>query len=579
MRFRVLALDYDGTIAEGGKLHSEAQAAIDEVRGRGVAVVLVTGRILDDLRTVAPDLGRFSAVVAEGGAVLAFPESGRSFLLAAPPSSALLNALVRAGVPTVAGQCVIEADAMHAARILELIRRLSLPLVIVFNRGRLMVLPQSISKATGLREALSALRLSPHNAIAIGDAENDHALLDACELGVAVPWATSELKAAADEVVVGSGPGAVAAYIRALSSEPRLPLSRTPRRPVLLGTFADGQTASLAIRGRNVLVAGEPGSGKSWVTGLLCEHLILDRYSVCVIDPEGDYGTLEALPGVLVLGADGPPSLRDLQKILRFPEVSVVVDLSTTTPEERLEYVPSLLKLTADLRRESGLPHRIVVDEAQYFLDQPDVLRILDMELASYMFVTYQASRLAPQVLKSPEVLVVTRETDPDEVHALRAVLGGGGSDAQWQETLSSLAIDEAALLERGDGVPRRFRIVQRLTRHVRHRRKYIDVALAPHLAFVFTLRGLPTGKRADTLRELAAILADCSPQEIDEHVRRHDFSRWIEKVFRDPATAADVREVEARHSVVPDRHVGANLAKRISARYLLPQQIRPQEL
>ena len=147
--------------------------------------MLVTGRILDDLRTVAADLGRFSAVVAEGGAVLVFPESGRSFLLAAPPSSALLNALVRAGVPTVAGQCVIEADAMHAARILELIRRLSLPLVIVFNRGRLMVLPQSISKATGLREALSALRLSPHNAIAIGDAENDHALLDACELGVA----------------------------------------------------------------------------------------------------------------------------------------------------------------------------------------------------------------------------------------------------------------------------------------------------------------------------------------------------------------------------------------------------------
>ena len=573
MRFRVLALDYDGTIAEGGKLYPEAKGAIDEVRRRGVVVVLVTGRILDDLRTAVGDLDRFSAVVAEGGAVLAFPESDRSFLLAAPPSSVLLDALDRAGVRTVVGQCVIEADAVHAARILELIRRLLLPLVVVFNRGRLMVLPQSISKATGLREALSAVRLSPHNAVAIGDAENDHALLDACELGVAVPWATSELKAAADEVIVGSGPGAVAAYIRALGGESRLPVSRTPRRPVLLGTFADGQPASLAIRGRNVLVAGEPGSGKSWVTGLLCEHLILDRYSVCVIDPEGDYGTLEALPGVLVMGADGPPSLRDLHKVLRFPEVSVVVDLSTTPPEERLEYVPSLLKLTADLRRESGLPHRIVVDEAQYFLDQRDVLRILDMELASYMFVTYRASRLEPQVLKSFEVLVVTRETDPDEVHALRRVLGGGGSDAQWQETLGGLAIDEAALLERGAGVPRPFKIVHRLTRHVRHRRKYTDVAVAPHRAFVFTRRGLPTGQRAGTLSELAAIVADCSPQEIDGHMRRHDFSRWIEEIFRDPVMAADVRELEARQGVAPDRHVGASLARRISERYLLPHK------
>ncbi len=572
MRFRVLALDYDGTIAEGGKLYSEAKDAIAEVRGRGVAVVLVTGRILDDLRTVAGDLSRFSAVVAEGGAVLAFPESGRSFLLASPPSSALLEALGRAGVPTLVGQCVIEADAVHAARILELIRRLSLPLVIVFNRGRLMILPQSISKATGLREALGAMRLSPHNAIAIGDAENDHALLDACEIGVAVPWATSELKTVADEVIMGSGPGAVAAYIRALGGEPRLPSSRTPRRPVLLGTFANGQPASLAVRGRNVLVAGEPGSGKSWVTGLLCEHLILDRYSVCVIDPEGDYGTLEALPGVLVLGADGPPSLWDLQNVLRFPEMSVVVDLSTTPPEERLKYVPSLLKLTADLRRRSGLPHRIVVDEAQYFLDQPDVLQILDMELASYIFVTYKASTLEPRVLKSSEVLVVTRETDPREVHALRAVLGGGGSDAQWQQTLGGLAIDEAALLERGGGVPQPFRIVHRLTKHVRHRRKYTDVALAPHRAFVFTLRGFPTGQSASTLKELAAILKDCSPQEIDEHVRRHDFSRWIEEVFRDPVTAADVREVEARHTIAPDRYVGAHLSRRISARYLLSQ-------
>jgi hypothetical protein len=49
MRFSVLALDYDGTIADGGTLCPEARAAIEDVRRRGIAVVLVTGRILDEL--------------------------------------------------------------------------------------------------------------------------------------------------------------------------------------------------------------------------------------------------------------------------------------------------------------------------------------------------------------------------------------------------------------------------------------------------------------------------------------------------------------------------------------------------
>src|SRR2546430_11434817 len=36
-----------------------------------------------------------------------------------------------------------------------------------------------------------------------------------------------------------------------------------------------------------------PISGKSWIAGLLCEQLALQRYSLCVVDPEGDYRALE----------------------------------------------------------------------------------------------------------------------------------------------------------------------------------------------------------------------------------------------------------------------------------------------
>ena len=70
---------------------------------------------------------------------------------------------------------------------------------------------------------------------------------------------------------------------------------------------SDGHVLTLALRGRNAIIAGDAQSGKSWVTGLACEQLILQGYSVCVIDPEGDYRTLESLPGVIVFGGDDPP--------------------------------------------------------------------------------------------------------------------------------------------------------------------------------------------------------------------------------------------------------------------------------
>ena len=84
MRFSVLALDYDGTIARNGIMNSEVRTAITEARASGIVVILVTGRILSDLRQVAGNLQFVDAVVAENGAVLAFP-SGRSRLLGHPP--------------------------------------------------------------------------------------------------------------------------------------------------------------------------------------------------------------------------------------------------------------------------------------------------------------------------------------------------------------------------------------------------------------------------------------------------------------------------------------------------------------
>ncbi|MBI2834230.1 MAG: HAD family phosphatase, partial [Acidobacteria bacterium] len=575
MKFSALALDFDGTIARDDILDVGVRDAIAELRAQGIVVILVTGRILEDLRRVAGELHFVDAVVAENGAVVEFPDTGYSTVIGQPPPLNLLEELRREGVPFAAGQSIVEADARDASRILAILQRLELPLVLVFNRGRMMVLPQAVSKATGLHDALTILRLSPHNAVAIGDAENDHELLRASEVGVAVQWGSEALKASADYVLPGDGPAAVAGYLRALANRRRIPVPLKTRRRLLLGHTDEGQPLALAVRGRDMLVAGDPKSGKSWVTGLLCEQLILYGYCLCIIDPEGDYTSLEALPGVVVFGgADPLPRPRDLLRALRHPDVSVVVDLSHAPHEEKLDYLRSVLPGLAMLRRRTGLPHRIVVDEAHYFLHEPDVLKLLDLELNGYTLVTYRASKLHPDLLAASQAILVTRESDPTEVRSLFALCRsceGRMSEEEWERLLGSLVLGEAVALpvtEEAEGEVRRIRLAPRLTPHVRHLSKDIDIPVPHRRAFVFWRDGVPAGPQARTLRELVALVEQTPARALDGHLRRGDFSRWVAEVFGDYPLAKDLKRLEDEYRTGTLTDVAASLSQAVRVRY-----------
>ena len=571
MKFGVLALDYDGTIARDGVLDPDVRAAIMEVRARGIVVVLVTGRILSDLRQAAGDLEFVDAVVAENGAVLAFP-NGQTRLIGHLPPQVFRDELSRRGIESKTGQCIVEADAAAAPQILAVIRDLELPLVLLFNRSRLMILPQAISKGTGLRQALNALRLSVHNAIAIGDAENDHDLLAACEIAVAVSWGSAALQKEADEILRGDGPRAVAGYIRRVAKEVRLPRDRTGRHRITAGTGEDGRPLALTVQGRNMLVVGDPKSGKSWVNGLACEQMILQGYSVCLIDPEGDYGTLESLPGVVVLGGgDRPPDLPDVDRALRHFDLSVVVDLSRIPYEDKVSYLKALLPMLASLRRTMGLPHRIVVDEAHYFLRESNVKQLLDFELGAYTLVTYRPSDLHPDLRKGIEAVIVKRLTHLQEVQTLLTMVGNRHVEREWAIALGALADNEAALLpgsEEAEGKLRRVRLLPRLTPHVRHKTKYFDVERPRGQEFVFTDNGKTIGPTARSLAQLVLLLPSIPVTSLDGHARRGDFSRWIEGAFHDHRLASDVRKIEQRYRLGHLDDIRQSLARLIRERY-----------
>jgi hypothetical protein len=513
MKLSAIALDYDGTIAVNGQLDPSVRSAIGDVRDRGIPVLLVTGRRLDDLRRAAGDLACFDVIVAENGAVVDFPQRGRHVVLGHAPPPAFLAELGRRGIACDVGEALVEADATTSSALIETIHALQMPLVLTFNRGRVMALPQAIGKSTGLRHALTTLRLSLHNAIAIGDAENDYDLLDACEVGVAVEWGSTALQAAADEVIRGSGPAAVADYLRQIARQGHLAPAQMGRRRVALGQRHDGTPASLAVRGRTVVIAGEPGTGKSWIAGLEAEQLILMGYCVCVIDPEGDYASLEALPGVIRLGGDDPPpTARELTRALRYPDVSVVVDLSKVRLHDKIQYMEMVMELLLRLRRQTGLPHRITVDEAHYvFARRPSWTRD-QAELRGQTLVTYRVSALTETaVLPDDVVVLVTRESDPREVETLCG-LCRSTEMAVPANVLRDLPVNEAAILpgpEESCGCVTRFEIAPRITSHVRHRTKYLDMPVNDWQAFVFTANGRPLA-RAQTLKEFTGSLMTC---------------------------------------------------------------------
>ncbi len=571
MRLSAIALDYDGTIARNDVLDPAVREAIAVAREEGITVLVVTGRILDELRRVAGDLHFIDGVVAENGAVVHFPHSEHTSAIAPLLPPAFIDELRRRQIAHRAGQCLVDAASSDAPGLLDVIRSLELPLVLVFNAGRVMVLSQGVSKATGLRTMLDTLRISPHNLVAVGDAENDHTLLQYAGLGAAVSWGSPALCVAADVVIDGSGPPDVASYIRTLAQIGRVPVPQRPRRRLRLGYTPDGRPFELTLRGRNVLVAGDAKSGKSWVAGLLCEQLILQGYCVCVIDPEGDYRSLEGLPGVTVLGGeDPPPSLRELLSAMRYPDRSIVIDLSHLPQDAKIEYTRGVLPAINKIRRDTGLPHRIVLDEAHYFLHDADAPRLLDLEANGYTVVTYWASRLPPALLAATDVMIVTRESNTTEVEALRQWCSTctGVDPARWS-ILKHLKTSQAVALpitEEAGGDLRLFTLGPRLTPHVRHREKYIDVPVSEARAFVFAANGRDRIRRVRTLRDFIDVLDHAS--SLDAYLDRNDFSRWIHDVFGDHALAAELRAIEDRHRTAPSDDTAAEIAARVRARY-----------
>ncbi|HEY2050929.1 MAG TPA: HAD family hydrolase [Caulobacteraceae bacterium] len=207
MTFAALATDFDGTLAKDGRVDAPTLEALGRLKSADKRLIIVTGRWLEDMQHTFDAMDLFDAVVAENGALVFLRDGARKIQMGEPPPEALVRALRDKDVPLSVGQVIISTSEPHATTVLEAIRELGLEWQVIFNKGAVMLLPPGVNKATGLVASLRALKLSPRDVVAIGDAENDHALLSACGCAVAVANAVPSLKAAAD-IVTEAGYGA-----------------------------------------------------------------------------------------------------------------------------------------------------------------------------------------------------------------------------------------------------------------------------------------------------------------------------------------------------------------------------------
>jgi HAD superfamily hydrolase (TIGR01484 family) len=565
MRYHALACDYDGTIAHDGQVDEATVEALQQVRQSGRKVILVTGRELDDLILACPRLDLFDRVVAENGALLYRPSTREEKLLADPPPEEFARELKRRGAERVSvGRVIVATWEPHETTAVEVIRDLGLELQVIFNKGAVMVLPSGVNKATGLNAALLELGLSAHNVVGVGDAENDHAFLHTCECSVAVANALETLKQHVDWVTTKGHGAGTSELCRALIDSDLSHIEGRQHR-LCLGKADDGCDVLIRPYGTNVLIAGSSGSGKSTLATGFIERLEERGYQFVMIDPEGDYSTVEG--GVLLGDKNSAPSVQEVLDLLSKPDQSAAVNLTGMSLKERPAFFEALLPRLQELRTRTGRPHWIVIDEAHHVLPASREVAALTVPQRMYglMLITLEPDRVSKAFLPSIDVVVAVGEKPDAAMRNFAEAVG------ERPPSLSGRKLNpgEAVAWFRGSKQePVVFQVGLPRVERRRHRRKYAEGQLPQDLCFVF--RG-PAGKlklRAQNLTMFLQMAEGVDDETWLYHLKQGDISRWFRNVIKDPELAAEAEWMETTDITAEESR--RRIRAEIEQRYIL---------
>jgi len=550
MRYQILATDYDGTLALHGVVDASTIEALENLLATGRRLVLVTGRELPQLQTTFPHLELFEWVVAENGALLYHPATKEEQLLAEPPPARFSEALRANGCePMSVGRAIVATWEPHQQLVLKTIQDFGLELQVIFNKGAVMVLPAGVNKASGLTAALKRMGLSPHNAVAVGDAENDHALLKLCEFSAAVMNALPSLKEAADWVTPTDHGQGVAQLIERMIAHDLADLDgKLTRHHLEFGVGEDGPVC-LPPYGPSVLIAGPSASGKSTVATQIVETLVERQYQFCLIDPEGDYESFEQ--AVVLGGPKAAPQSGEVLRVLENPEANVVVSMTGMPIPDRPPFFLKLLPHLLQMRARLGRPHWLILDEAHHLLPAewlpPEGM--LPDELTSMLLITVHPDMLSTAVLERLNTLLAI---GPEAAGILQYFAQAGNTPIPVWKSKPPVMGELLHWTRTGKAPPQVVKTHPCRQERRRHRRKYAEGELPPERSFYFQGAEKKLNLRAQNLMLFLQLADGVDDATWEHHRRKGDYSRWLKDSIKDAELAAEVERIEALAKIDP---------------------------
>lgn len=541
MRYHILTTDYDGTIADNELVSEATLLALVRLKATGRYLVLVTGRELDQLQVVFPQYTVFDLIVAENGALIYHPATLKKILIGERPPSSFIQVLKDKGIPLSVGEVIVATWEPHQAFVLETIKASGLEYQMIFNKGAIMILPPGVNKATGLHRALKELCLSEHNTVAVGDAENDNAMLQAAECAVAVNNALPQLKTNADWVTTGQRGEGVSELISQIIQDDLANLdAKLTRHYLEIGKQADGSAFSISPYGNNILLAGTSGCGKTTLAAAFIGNLINKKYQFCLIDPEGDY---QDLGGAITIGdSNQPPLIDHVIKVLTQTAENAIVCFLSIPLSDRPAYFKKLRCALTELRKNNGHPHFIIIDEAHHLLPKENTESFNDFpeDFTNIFAITTQPDLLCPDFLKRVNMVLAMGHLPSQTMASFAAITG----DEITLPDIQSFQKREVLVWEKEPGKVSIIKSSEPGQFLMRHKRKYASGDMYAN-SFYFTGPSNQLNLKANNLMIFIQMAAGIDDETWLYHLHRHDYSKWFRNSVKDPKLSMRSEHVE----------------------------------
>jgi hypothetical protein len=241
----------------------------------------------------------------------------------------------------------------------------------------------------------------------------------------------------------------------------------------------------------------------------------------------------------MVGGTEPLPAPARLAGMVRNRASSVIADLSLLRAEQKIAYCRAAVVALTELRRDHGLPHWIVVEEADQLLPGGGLRDICQgADPQGYCLVTHRPLALGDEVLATLDAVLAL----PGAEQYAQVPLRSPAPAATASDHTFTLRAGQALIATR-DAV-RTFDVSTRVLPHVRHQHKYAYAQVPAQRRFFFGPNG--TARRAaGNVSEFGREIAHASDTILRAHLRAGDFSRWVREVLADDDLGARLRNIE----------------------------------